>query len=88
MIENRNQIVKLLNTVPPVTAGTASVTVFQGSDSCVDMNETARLNLVLVLTGCLDLVRGVAILEGRSIRSCCGSNPEPLQASALSCKVM
>lgn len=31
---------KLFNTVPPVTAGTASVTVSQGSDSCVDMNET------------------------------------------------
>lgn len=39
MIENRNQTVKFFNTVPPVAAGTASVKVSQGSDSCVDMNE-------------------------------------------------
>lgn len=40
MVENRNQTVKFFNTVPLIAAGTASVTLSQGSDSCVDMNET------------------------------------------------
>lgn len=88
MIEKRNKIVRLFNTVPPVTAGTASVIVFQALTVVWIWMKPVWLNLILVPTGCLTLLRGVTVLEGRSIRSHCRSNPEPLQASALSSKVM
>lgn len=83
----KSKTVNLVNTVSPVAAVTAAVMIFQGSDSCVDMNKTWVTKPGFAPNYLPHPLDGGLSPGSRTIRSRGGSDPEPLQASALSSKV-